>query len=317
MVRSILVAVDGSPAAARAVALAAGIAERDGSRLTAITVYPRSTYWGFAGTGVAPLLAAEAAEAERVLEEASDQLPVGMELARRRVWGTPADAICREAEAGGHDLVVMGSRGRSAVTAALLGSTARSVVATAEFPVIVTRANSTGGDRISRILVAVDGSAESWIAFEEALDLCHGCGARLTVITVAAGIRRAPGMPESAAVRLRADAAEHARELLHEALAAVPVGVAVELRCVWGQVVPSLLEEVERGGHDLLVLGSRGRGMVRSAVLGSTGYPMLSRCPVPVLVARSRPRLARGGGPAPAAGGRAGSPSGHGQAEGP
>ena len=291
MVRSILVAIDGSPAASRAQALAAGVARTVGARLTAITVFPHSAYWGLGSPGLGPLLMAEAADADRIVEEVRMRLPEGMEMAVRRAWGAPADAILREAVAGGHDLVVMGSRGRGAMTAALLGSTARSVVGNAGVPVLVTRATSTGGDRISRILVAVDHTAESWIALEEAVDLAHACDAGLTVITVAAGIRRPPGMPESAAVRLREDAAQHARSLLQSALEAVPVGVAVRLRTAWGPVVPALLEEVEDGGHDLLVLGSRGRGAVRGTLLGSTGYAMLARCPVPVLVARSRPHV--------------------------
>jgi nucleotide-binding universal stress UspA family protein len=144
---------------------------------------------------------------------------------------------------------------------------------------------------IRSILVAIDGSAESWAALEYAVDLAHGCGASLTVITVCA-YRRAPGMPESAEVRVREDAAGDARSPLREAISAVPVGVAVQVRTAWGQVVPALLEEVEKGAHDLVVLGSRGRGRVRGTLLGSTGYAMLARCPVPVLVARSRPNIA-------------------------
>ena len=294
MVRSILVAVDGSPAATRAQTLATGIARAVGARLTAITAFPQSTSWGLGSPGLGPLVAVEADEAGRILEEARRRLPDRMEMEVRRVWGTPADAIRREVAAGGHDLVVMGSRGRGAVTAALLGSSARAVVGSADVPVLVTRASSSGGDRVSRILVAVDSSAESWIALEQAVDLAHGCGVRLTVITVVGSVRRPPGMPESAAVRLREDAARHARSLLHGALAAVPVGVAVQLRTAWGPVVPALLDEVDVGGHDLVVLGSRGRGVVRGTLLGSTGYAMLARCPVPVLVARSRPHVVAG-----------------------
>ena len=52
---------------------------------------------------------------------------------------------------------------------------------------------------------------------------------------------------------------------------------------------PSLeLRREAARGYDMLVIGSRGRGRVASALLGSTVQEILARCPVPVLVAGPR-----------------------------
>jgi hypothetical protein len=47
---------------------------------------------------------------------------------------------------------------------------------------------------------------------------------------------------------------------------------------------PALLRALEQGQYDLLVMGSRGRGAVRSVLLGSVSHYVLHHSPVPVLI---------------------------------
>jgi nucleotide-binding universal stress UspA family protein len=54
--------------------------------------------------------------------------------------GNPATEIVEYADLLGADLIVMGSRGRGAVTSALLGSVSRGVLTRAKRPVLVVRA---------------------------------------------------------------------------------------------------------------------------------------------------------------------------------
>lgn len=136
------------------------------------------------------------------------------------------------------------------------------------------------------ILVAVDGSEEGRFAVAQAARLARADGARLTVLTVL-GLRRTPGMPEYARVRIRLDLEDEARALLEDALADVPEDIPTDARVAWGGVEEEILAEVEAHGHDLLVVGSRGRGRVRASLLGSIGLAMLRRCPVPVLIAHA------------------------------
>ena len=59
-----------------------------------------------------------------------------------------------------------------------------------------------------------------------------------------------------------------------------------------GHAVPRILAEAERLGADLIVVGSRNQGPVRSAFLGSVAHDLAAAARVPVLVARA-PHLGR------------------------
>ena len=60
-----------------------------------------------------------------------------MSVTTRLLDGDPARELLRAARDGDHDVLVMGSRGRGRMTAALLGSVSNRVMHDAEIPVIV------------------------------------------------------------------------------------------------------------------------------------------------------------------------------------
>jgi nucleotide-binding universal stress UspA family protein len=138
------------------------------------------------------------------------------------------------------------------------------------------------------ILVAVDGSAHARRAVTEASDLARATNARLTVITVVpdprawvlSGTFAAPVDMEA----LREAATTEHRKLLTDAVAAVPEEVHAREVLAHGQPARAIVDQVESGSHDLVVIGSRGRGGVRALMLGSVSHQVLHTCPVPVLL---------------------------------
>jgi nucleotide-binding universal stress UspA family protein len=136
------------------------------------------------------------------------------------------------------------------------------------------------------ILVAVDGSAHADRALDEAIDIARSSHAKLTIITGAAEPRTASmvAMSAGAAAALGPSLLQHAERVLRTAVERVPDDVSVTSVLTEEPIRPAILKRIEEGGHDLVVMGSRGRGTVRSAVLGSVSHHVLHHSPVPVLV---------------------------------
>jgi nucleotide-binding universal stress UspA family protein len=139
------------------------------------------------------------------------------------------------------------------------------------------------------VLVAFDGSAHSERALAEAVDLVRSNGGSLTVAAVTPGLSPwliAPGgmaPPENIGALQEEIAAEY-RGMLDKAAATVPDEVPTETVLLEGPPARAIVSQVRKGGHDLVAMGSRGRGEITSMVLGSTSHAVLHESPVPVLV---------------------------------
>ena len=146
---TIVVGIDGSPASVAALRWAADEAELRGARLVAIHAWAFVPPAPMVEPGMVPMPAMDYAgtlEAERTaVEEELDALFVeafpdgpAVSIERRLVEADPGEAL--EAESRDADLVVVGSRGRSGIAAALLGSVSRHVLHHAACPVVVVKA---------------------------------------------------------------------------------------------------------------------------------------------------------------------------------
>jgi nucleotide-binding universal stress UspA family protein len=143
------------------------------------------------------------------------------------------------------------------------------------------------------ILVAIDGSPHAEQALTDAIDLAGSENARLTLFTAVvqppAVVYLAPGAPVT---RLAHDAEAAAEAVLMRARARVPANVSVTTMLTSQPVMRAVLRQIKEGHHDLVVMGSRGRGAVRSALLGSVSHYILHHSPVPVLIVHAPDELA-------------------------
>jgi nucleotide-binding universal stress UspA family protein len=147
---NILVAIDGSDHAARALAEAADIARCSEARLTIMTVVPDPAAWLLAGGAYGgeldyeTLLTESEREYRTLLDSALAELPSGVHASTELAHGRPADCIIGVAKEGGHDLIVLGSRGRGQVRSLLLGSVSHQVLNASRVAVLIVHADEPG-----------------------------------------------------------------------------------------------------------------------------------------------------------------------------
>ncbi len=134
------------------------------------------------------------------------------------------------------------------------------------------------------ILVAVDGSPTAARALQHAGQLAQALDARLTVMSVVPSV---PGYAYAAGVDVAALEREAERQVdkgLQSALASLPGDIAVTSFLRHGDAEHEIVNALEEGGHDLIVLGSRGRGRMASTLFGSVGVAVHFHAHVPMLI---------------------------------
>jgi nucleotide-binding universal stress UspA family protein len=148
MFQNILVAVDGSPDADRALTQAIDLANSEHARLTVFSAVATTLTAAYPGAdaGVAAALAGDAeTETETILREAVERVPDGVSVSTLQSSEPVRPALIRQIRTGHHDLVVMGSRGRRALRSVLLGSVSHYVLHHSPVPVLIVHADPGRG----------------------------------------------------------------------------------------------------------------------------------------------------------------------------
>jgi nucleotide-binding universal stress UspA family protein len=135
------------------------------------------------------------------------------------------------------------------------------------------------------ILVAVDGSADADAALAHAIDLAESEHTRLTLMTAVAELPpTAYLIPGEETGQLVERAHVQAEAIIQQARNRVPRDLPVTTVLSEEPIRRALCRQIKEGHHDLVVMGSRGRGAVRAALLGSVSHYVLHHSPVPVLI---------------------------------
>ena len=141
------------------------------------------------------------------------------------------------------------------------------------------------------ILVCVDGSPQAEGALTEAIDLATCQNSRLTLLTAVSRPPHWAATPMTAAAAcMRPTCAElqHDAEVTIRAAAErVPAEIPVTTIISDDPIREALISQIHSGHYDLVVLGTRGRGALSAAVLGSVSHYALNHSDVPVLIVRA------------------------------
>ncbi len=152
------------------------------------------------------------------------------------------------------------------------------------------------------ILVAVDGSPDADEALAQAIDLAESERTRLTLI---AGVQQLPslayiGLTALPLAQIDADALASAEAVLRRARDRVPDDIPVTTILTDHPIRAALIDQIKRGPYDLIAMGSRGRGAVRAALIGSVSHYVLNHSPIPALIVHAGAELPEGDEPTPA-----------------
>jgi nucleotide-binding universal stress UspA family protein len=127
-------------------------------------------------------------------------------------------------------------------------------------------------DRRLRVIVGADGSDGSNHAMAAFAALADPARSEVTVVTAVTALALPPGGPAGAAIE--PDVADGETALAGRLAAAASdvlkgSGFRVEIEVQTGAPAAVLLEQAERRGADLVVVGARGLGRIAAKVLGS------------------------------------------------
>jgi nucleotide-binding universal stress UspA family protein len=295
----ILTAIDGSGIADYALNLVIHIGEKYGSKIDLLyvatpsvqLVNPQALDPMFGGTAVAPAPAGisekasqnEAMKAKSLLEDRK-KLVEAQHLACETITVASEDIggeIVKYGSSKQYDLIALGSTGMSGFRSFLLGSVSRKVAREAKSSVLIVKSRI---DSLPRILLAYDGSDPSKKALNFAEELGKKFKAHVSVICVAS----IPISPEGYVMPDVDKWVNEMRKYVDEAVSQLrkheidTSGQLIEAR----DVSRAITLEAEKGNYDIIIVGSRGFGRLKSLFLGSVASGVADSSKTNVLVVR-------------------------------
>jgi nucleotide-binding universal stress UspA family protein len=280
----ILLATDGSKDANLAAQSAVKLARKTGSQLHVIHVaeHTVSPYY-------AQILEEARHDAQELLEGELERITedYGGQVENSYVRISHPDekivTLAQEIDAG---LVVVGSRGLSAVRRLLVGSVSGFVVGHAPCPVMVVRWRPI--EFPTKVLLATDGSEEAQLALHTAADLVARTESELHLVHVVhvERVLAAATEMESRGEQARREA----ESLLDEQAGRLrdAGGPLAQTHLRIGRPDDEIVNAAEELEAGVVVLGSRGLGGVRRALMGSVSDSVVRHAHCPVLVVRPR-----------------------------
>jgi nucleotide-binding universal stress UspA family protein len=240
--------------------------------------------------------------AEEEIQTLAGRLRVsGCSVSTRVLFGDAKAAIVDHAAEIGADLILVGSHGKPGLKQFFIGSVANAVVRFAPCSVEIVRDQNGTDGKISRVLLATDGSESSELAARSIAERPWPAGSEIRVFSVVElhmPLFEAPYPPylnAHAMEDLRAEAMRKAEQAL---AAAEEIIVNAGLPQSSTVAVPAdtpehlILKEAVDWDADLIVVGSHGRRGISRFLMGSVSEAVASHAPCSVEVIRQRRKAA-------------------------
>jgi nucleotide-binding universal stress UspA family protein len=285
MFKSVLVPLDTSELAERALGYAGPLAERGDADLHLVMVITEDAE------------ANEDDEARNYLKSVAARYGARCHVHVR--IGQPADEIIDASEELEQPLIVMTTHGRTGIGRWIYGSVADKVLRGAESPVLLLRSSTTseGDVQINAIVAPVDGSAYSEAALGYAKYLARTFDAEIHIVRVAetANLYSTLGYETYApgAGQPMADVVERMVQDIHRYITRVATetrdeGLRVQGVVLEGFAGEQLIQYEREHRPDLVVMATRGRGGVERMIFGSVAERVAKAGVTPVLMIKPR-----------------------------
>ncbi|MDX1413026.1 MAG: universal stress protein [Candidatus Promineifilaceae bacterium] len=292
MFENILVPLDGSSLAERALPPAATIATATQGSLTLLRVVPQ-----FALLAADPTLYEEMNrmgedESLSYLRSVIEEMDLTVPIRFIGETGNPADVIIRVAEAENIDLILMSSHGRSGVNRWVYGSVAERVLRRS--PCTTAILNARAGRHLPenpKILIPLDGSDLAEKALSPAKTLAKAINGELHLLQVTPSAHQ---MLETRTMKpvfdgIEEKEVENALEYLQEVAAASSEHkVHVTAQIEKANVAENIIEYAAQHDIDIIVMSSHGRTGLSRWVYGSVAEKVLRSACCTTMIIRHR-----------------------------
>ncbi len=320
MFKHILVPVDGSPLAERALPVAARIARATGSTVTLFHVLSLQIGYGpylaQAGSFVEAQLEAESAGAHMYLDRlAHSAVLEGVKTRKEMILGLPIETILTYARMSQVDLIVMSSHGYTGLKRWALGSVSQRVARLSPIPVLILRGDSDFSEATMHpmhVLVPLDGSPFAEAALLPAAQLCAALApdqATLHLVRVVQPVQYIEGEGQRMAEELDADMLQEAQGYLDRIAQHVregniaPGSLTITTSIVSSSdIVHTLIRAAERSesfgdakvgdGCDIVALATHGRQGLTRLLQGSVTESIFGATRLPLFVVHAQERVA-------------------------